>query len=299
MRIPITVLTGYLGSGKTTLINRLLASNPPARMAVLVNDFGAINVDASLIESRDNETISLSNGCVCCSISDDIGAALDAQRDRPDPPSRVLIEASGVADTARLTRHIGNWPGFQLDGALVAVDCDQVRSRAADKFVGKLVQSQIRAAGRALLTKSDLAGGRKASVLDWLAGLHPDLVVSDVQDSGFDILSLLDPSPVEAEVGTDKPQFCTASLRLDAPMHVDQLVAALTGMADQLHRAKGTVTNAATGQSVTIQMVGSRIEVTSAAKPIPGAMVLLRAGAGPFPDDLIGQITGCAVSPGH
>ncbi len=97
-QIPATVLCGYLGAGKTTELNHLLASETGTRIAVLVNYFGAINIDASLIENRDDQMISLTNGCVCCSISDDLSAALTSRVERDDLPDHVVLEANGVAD---------------------------------------------------------------------------------------------------------------------------------------------------------------------------------------------------------
>ena len=86
-RLPVTVLSGYLGSGKTTLINRLLAEDHGLRLMVVVNDFGAVNIDDALITAEEGETLALTNGCVCCSMDQDLQMALRKiviQADRPD-----------------------------------------------------------------------------------------------------------------------------------------------------------------------------------------------------------------------
>src|SRR5271169_701736 len=96
--VPLTLLTGFLGAGKPTLLNRLLTGNHGLRVAVLVNDFGSINIDAELIVGVDNNMMSLSNGCVCCQIRDDLIESVAALVARPEGVEYVLLEASGVAD---------------------------------------------------------------------------------------------------------------------------------------------------------------------------------------------------------
>ena len=96
--VPVTILTGFLGAGKTTLLNRILNGDHGLRVAVLVNDFGSINIDAELVVGIDNNVISLANGCICCSLRDDLVQAITETIDRPEKPEYILLEASGVAD---------------------------------------------------------------------------------------------------------------------------------------------------------------------------------------------------------
>ncbi|MEO1289919.1 MAG: GTP-binding protein, partial [Chloroflexota bacterium] len=93
--IPMAILTGYLGAGKTTLLNRILHSDHGKKIAVLVNDFGAINIDAKIIVGVEGETITLSNGCICCTIRGDLLDAIAKLVQRDDPPDYIVIEASG------------------------------------------------------------------------------------------------------------------------------------------------------------------------------------------------------------
>src|SRR5258708_14403914 len=101
-RIPVTVIGGYLGAGKTTLLNRILAGAHGLRLAVMVNDFGSVNIDAALIESRDGETISFTNGSICSSIGDNLPAALHDLPHRPEGPHPIAIGPTGAAHPAPL-----------------------------------------------------------------------------------------------------------------------------------------------------------------------------------------------------
>ena len=98
--VPITILTGFLGAGKTTLLNRILSDDHGLQIAVLVNDFGEINIDAELIVGVEDDMISLANGCVCCQIRDDLVETVTELIHRPETVEYILREASGVADPA-------------------------------------------------------------------------------------------------------------------------------------------------------------------------------------------------------
>ena len=167
--LPISVLGGYLGAGKTTLLNRVLKHNQGKRLGVLVNDFGAINIDAELIDHRDNGLISLSNGCACCSVADDVGQALRRISTPALGIEHVLFEASGVADPWKLAEVILNWPGFALTAVVVAADATDVVNRSKDKYVGRLIQHQLSVADTIVVCKTDLVDGQqRQTVLGWL-----------------------------------------------------------------------------------------------------------------------------------
>lgn len=263
--VPLTLLGGYLGVGKTTIINELLARTDRP-IAVLVNDVGAVNVDAALIRRRDRETIEFTDGCVCCSLSGGLGPAFDQLRDRPDPPDQVIVELSGVADPDRV-RPWGKSAGFRLDGVVVLVDCDQYYDMSHHRVIGPTLMRQIEAADILVLTKTDLVGSTvRASVEAELRIVAPATPVVDSATAlttagilelgaehpdGIDVLSapnLFDQYSIDAmavPVGISRPDL-------------DVLVEALPA---EVIRAKGIV-QADTGDRLLVQVVGKRRVIT-------------------------------------
>lgn len=160
--IKYTVIGGWLGSGKTTLINQVLAGprSDGQRIAIVVNDVGEINIDAALIRSRDSETIELTNGCVCCSIGGSLAITLRDLSLGGGPghraPDWIVVEASGVADPAKVASY-GDRRLLRLDAVVVTVDCLDLERRLADEHTGPMVRHQIDAADVLILTKTDLA----------------------------------------------------------------------------------------------------------------------------------------------
>ena len=163
---PFTVIGGYLGAGKTTLLNNLLTRSHGLRAAVLINDFGDVNVDASLIAAHDGDTISLANGCMCCSLSGGFASAIATILARAEHLDAIIVEASGVAEPGKIAQY-GQMFGLPLDGVLVVVDAEQIRAQALNKYVGDTVLRQLGQADLMLLNKTDLAPDL-AAVRSWL-----------------------------------------------------------------------------------------------------------------------------------
>ena len=164
---PFTVIGGYLGAGKTTLLNNLLTQAGGLRVAVIVNDFGEVNIDASLIAGHDGDTISLANGCMCCSLSGGFAPAIAAILERAETLDAIVVEASGVAEPGKIAQY-GQMFGLPLDGVLVVVDAEQIRMQALNKYVGDTVLRQLAQADLLLLNKIDLAPDLPA-VRHWLS----------------------------------------------------------------------------------------------------------------------------------
>jgi len=195
-RVPVTLLGGYLGSGKTTVINAVLAKTDRP-IAVLVNDVGTVNVDASLVRRRHGDTIELTDGCVCCSLAGGLAAAFDSLRDRPEPPDHVILELSGVADPNRVAPWASS-DGFRLDGVVVLIDAEQFVDRLDDAATGPSVRQQIGAADLFVLSKVDLASAAERSATEErLVAVAPGVPILDAADA-VATASLLD-------LGTRRP----------------------------------------------------------------------------------------------
>ncbi|MEO7203016.1 MAG: GTP-binding protein, partial [Candidatus Tumulicola sp.] len=124
--IPVAVIGGYLGAGKTTLLNALLRNANGLRYAVLVNDFGSVNIDGEMIASSGTRAIELTNGCMCCTIGGDLILALQELVTRDAVPERIVIEASGVADPRAIARLAACHPALYVQGTVVIADAETI-----------------------------------------------------------------------------------------------------------------------------------------------------------------------------
>src|SRR4051812_48870754 len=154
--LPLTVIGGFLGAGKTTLLNNLLTQPHGRKIAVLVNDFGRINIDAALIRSRTEDMISLANGCACCSLAGDLTRTLIELAQREEPPDAIVLEASGLADPRGIAQVALANPALRLDGVLAVVDAETLAERAEDPAGGATFGAQLSAADLVVLNKLDL-----------------------------------------------------------------------------------------------------------------------------------------------
>lgn len=167
-RIPLTILTGFLGSGKTTLLNHILHGEHGMRIAVLVNDFGAVNIDAQLVVGIEGEdTVNLANGCICCTIRDDLFAATQQICQRPLPPEYILIETSGVSDPLAVAHTFTETVLSQLvhvESILTVVDAEQYDDIPAENRV--LALDQIGMADIVVLNKVDLVSTQQRQAIE-------------------------------------------------------------------------------------------------------------------------------------
>lgn len=283
--IPMTIIGGFLGAGKTTLVNRLLATSSGERLAVLVNDFGAINIDADLIRSHDGTTISLSNGCICCSIGDSLIRALLNLLALETPPDRIVIEASGVADPQRLADiALVDPTSFRLDGVIVLANAQTIMDIIRDDRIGNIARAQIAAADMIVLNKVDLVDDRtlhlaKARLLE-LAPHIPVLPTTraDVAETITPFVrrshSIAGDSGRNDETSHDK-LFESLSLTSENAIRLVDLERYVATWPTTLLRAKGYAAIAdEPGHVALVNLVGRRREISrleSAAAPDGGA----------------------------
>lgn len=264
-RVPLTFLAGYLGAGKTTLINQLLrtADRP---VAVIVNDVGSINIDARLIRKHSGDTIELSDGCVCCSSIDGFGAAFDRIRERETPPDHVVVELSGVAVPARM-RPWGRSAGFKLDGIMTLVAADQFMELITEQAIAETVQEQVQAADVLALTKVDLVRpDTLASVRNQLAQISPGVPIVMAQDPTVPSMLLrIGGRRPGAEIVLPDPtlfdRHVTGVMSIPNPTTIDAIEQLLDELPGDVMRAKG-IAAGANGERWAIQVVGRRREVT-------------------------------------
>jgi G3E family GTPase len=166
--VPATVVGGYLGSGKTTLINGWLQESDHQGWALLVNDLGSINIDAERLRQADGPVLELGGGCVCCTLRDGLGAALLELARREQPPAHVLIETSGMAIPQRVASQL-RLHGLALARLLLVVDLERIEALWHDPWVGELVQQQFDGVDVLQFSKGDLlAAGEAEQRQHWL-----------------------------------------------------------------------------------------------------------------------------------
>lgn len=284
--IPVTILTGFLGSGKTTLLNRILNGNHGLKVAVLVNDFGSINIDAELIVGIESNVISLANGCICCTLRDDLFQTVMETINRPEKPQYVLLEASGVAEPSGIALTFNN-PGFRdrirLDSILCVVDAEHVFA-APEAMELKIFQ--MACADMVILNKVDLVdAGRIAKIKSWLdSRFHRYRLVEAVQcDVPLPVLlsvGRFDPGRLDAQEVPEGPctdpnchdehhhhnhskAFSTWSYETNRPLSLEALRETASKLPANIYRAKGVIyTVDAPKRRAVLQVVGRRVDIS-------------------------------------
>ncbi|MBI3225597.1 MAG: GTP-binding protein [Mycolicibacterium cosmeticum] len=245
MSVPVLAVAGHLGAGKTTLLNHLLRNSSGTRIGALVNDFGAVNIDAMLVAGQVDAMAALSNGCICCVTEDgevaEMLGKLAAVKPRLD---LIVVEASGVAEPPALARTIMavDDKRFHYAGLVLVVDA----TAPAELGHG------VRVADLVVLNKASAATDLDA-VCDAVRTLNPGVPLVPTEFARIDPQLLIDPAPrpLRAQMSFDElahddhhhahPTYQSIEFRADTPLNPRLFMALLRDRPQGLYRAKGFV----------------------------------------------------------
>ncbi|EJN13070.1 putative GTPase, G3E family [Bradyrhizobium sp. YR681] len=291
MPVPILLVTGFLGAGKTTVVNHLLAHAEGRRIAAVVNDFGAINIDAELIAGASDGVVSLANGCICCSLEGDLLRTLSTLLRRDPRPDYIVIETSGVADPADIVRNLMD-PVILREAPLETVLCVMDAGAPPSAFDDALVRAQLRVADIVAISKLDLADeGAGSRIREAIRALRVPAVVVDAQHGEIPAALLfpatIDRAPAPREVRPRRPaeeRFETLSWTSDHPISLPRLQQAIGRLAPRLARAKGLFeTVEQPGRQMVFQFAAGRATLAPGDAPaenVPRARIVFIAELG-------------------
>lgn len=278
MPVPILLVTGFLGAGKTTVVNHLLAHAEGRRIAAIVNDFGGINIDAELIAGASDGVVSLANGCICCSLEGDLLRTLSTLLRRDPTPEYIVIETSGVANPSDIVRNLMD-PVILREAPLETVLCVMDAATPPAALEDALHRSQLRVADIVALSKLDLADeGAGARMRDAIRAQRVPAVVVDAQHGEIPSALLfpahVDHAPAPRQPGPRRPaeqRFETLSWTSEQPLSLPRLQQAIGRLAPKLARAKGLFeTVEKPGRQMVFQFAAGRATLAPGDAPAPG-----------------------------
>ncbi|WP_280828425.1 GTP-binding protein [Mycobacterium sp. OTB74] len=266
MSVPVLAVAGFLGSGKTTLLNHLLRNGRGVRIGALVNDFGAVNIDAMLVAGQVDAMASLSNGCICCAVDDDEAAEMLGKLATVRPAlDLIVVEASGVAEPSALARTLitAGDKRFHYVGLVLVVDA----ANPPDEL-----EHAVRVADLVVLNKVDDA--RDADALAEMIGrLAPRIPLLPINFARVDPELLIDPPAPRtpaAQMSLDEllhddhdhehAAFQTVEFTSDNPLNPRVFLEAIRQRPEGLYRAKGFV-DFGEGHRYLLQLVGSSLRL--------------------------------------
>ncbi len=271
MGIPLTLISGYLGTGKTTLINNLLRTTKK-RIALLVNDFGDVNIDESLIEARTETVMSIAGGCVCCSYGNELIETLESMSSSEFLPDHIVLEASGIALPSKIIQTISLMNFLSFHGTVLLTDASRLQEQLDDVYISDTIGLQIDQHDLLILNKIDLLKEDDLSnCIDLLSErfeIRKFLKTVNAYIEEKDML--LDFAPSE-KVKSDKIklekkhpyEFISSTIKPSGTINADTLSTLLQDPMYNIERAKGFFKDNK-GELCTIQYDGLTLEIKKA-----------------------------------
>lgn len=261
--LPVTLVGGFLGAGKTTLINELLRQEHGLRVGVVVNDFGPIDVDGELIVGVEGEVLRLNNGCICCSLRQGLVDTVLTLIETQPELQHLVVEASGASDPVALVeplRELQRMGMVRLDGLVTVVDAEALDLESDDEL-GRLRRSQVEAADILLLNKVDLVEDPAVPRAS-LRALRPDVRIMDSVQARVPVEALLgvDHSDRDVPAAVGHPDFRSFAWTREGPLAFRPTFEALQNLPPEVLRAKGFLDlEERPGQKVALHLAGKRL----------------------------------------
>ena len=268
MGIPLTLISGYLGTGKTTLINQLLRTTKK-KIALLVNDFGDVNIDESLIESRTDSLLSIAGGCVCCSYGNELIETLESMNSSEILPDHIVLEASGIALPSKIIQTVSLMNFLSFHGTVLLTDASRIQAQLNDVYISDTIRLQIQQHDLLVLNKTDLIGEEDLSnCMDvLLKNFRIRKILTTVNAHIEEKDMLLDFVPDEkykrAEIKSEKKMghgFISSTIKPTGTIDTDALSTLLRNPTYNIERAKGFFKNK-NGEACEIQYDGLTLKI--------------------------------------
>ncbi len=275
-KIPVAIISGHLGSGKTSLINNFLSNAAGLKIGVIVNDFGKINIDAMLVEQATDELIALSNGCICCSLSNELDDSLNQLAHADSQLDLILIEASGISNPLQMLELIFKSENqfIKLLDLIYVIDAYNFKQALNEK--PELIKANIAAAKLILLNKIDLLSPEQIVIIEsFVHETNPRATILKTIKAEFAPEFLLDlPEVTQLKLGQAPRKhfadYISVTFRETKPLDPLTTTKFLNNLPSGVYRLKGQMffgKKSVNNQQILIQKVGQTHTLSGRAWP--------------------------------